>query len=199
MKPVKAALAAGMAAAACVLWGEVPASAQLPVTVTPGRERSGEREENVRLAGGQTGPTVTGVTARTGLPVLFSSFPFSTLTVPETGPDRVESANPGGSQIFSLTVALPGGAFTDLIANVLVAGEPRPGAALNVAVNTSAGTFVFVQPLERGNNVFSVAAEPGVTINSVTFTGNVMQGVATTFTALRPLRISGAAPSAAAP
>ncbi len=146
-------------------------------------------EERVRFSKGDAGTTITGMTTQTGQRVNFSS--FQTLTVPTTDPDRI-TAGHGGNQLVALLISLAGsGTFTNIIANAFVAGDLLPGATLMITVQSSVGAQRLSLPLSRGDNIFALAADPGVTLSSVSLNGNVSDGVMTSFTDLRQVGLSG--------
>jgi hypothetical protein len=140
-------------------------------------------EENILLGSGATGSLVTGMTNTGHLVVNFSST-TDTLTEPNSGQARVEASD---GAVNNLTIAVPGGYYTDLIMNPKVGNVTHPASVTVVADD---GTFVFNYPsggLSNGNNFLTIIAASGEKILSTTI--NSPLG----FDDLRQPRISGAA------
>jgi hypothetical protein len=137
-------------------------------------------EENILLNTGSIGSPIFGQTNTTGTTVQFTS--LETLTAPSNGQARVEAAD---GLLNDVTVSVPGYNFQDFIGNLfkgsgtatitVVANEPEGGTTNNV----------FNLNLGNGQNFFTVIANNGESIASVTI--DATDG----FTDLRQPRISG--------
>jgi PEP-CTERM motif len=146
-------------------------------------------EENVLLTSG-SGTTITGTTNLTGFSVLFSS--SQTLLAPSSGQARV-SANPEGSPLTNLSIAVDGGDYGDIILNPFfgsclgcVAGD----ATVTVSALDSNGLpeapSIFTYALGNGQNFLTIVASNGESIMRTTI--DAPGG----FHDLRQPRISGA-------
>jgi hypothetical protein len=164
------------------LAGVVPVAVQAQTTLTPGNN-PGVDEQNVLLNNNQTGATVTGTTNQTGTLVQFTST-TDTLFTPSNGQARIEAED---GILNSLTISVPDGTFVDLIANAFIGGQPQIGdGTLTFTLDTSAGAQTIDNfSLSNGQNFFTLVANSGVTINSVTLSSE------TGINDLRQIRLSG--------
>jgi hypothetical protein len=141
-------------------------------------------EENVLLNTGATGHTIFGQTNTSHISVQFTSA-IDTLTAPSNGQARVEATD---GLVNDVTVSVPGYNFQDFI------GNPKGGsgtAKITVIANEAGGgtkPFTFSLNLGNGENFFTVIAENGESIASVTIDSS------NGFSDLRQPRISGLAP-----
>jgi len=175
----KASLVAAGVFVALGLAGTVPAQAQ--VTLTPGNNPQPD-EQNVLLNKGETGTTIFGLTNQTQTLVQFTST-TDTLTAPANGQARVEAVD---TILNNVTVSVPDGTFGDLIFNAFIGGQPKiDDGLLSIVAATSAGSQTFTQAIGNGQNFFTVVANTGVRINSITLSST------TGFNDLRQVRISG--------
>lgn len=142
-------------------------------------------EENILLNTGASGSTIFGQTNTSHTSVQFSST-LDTLTAPANGQARVESAD---GTLNEVTVSVPGSNFQDFIGNAF---NGRGTATITVIANEPAGgtqTFTFSLNLSNGSNFFTVIAEGGESIASIT-----IDDIDGGFHDLRQPRISGIAP-----
>jgi hypothetical protein len=173
----------GIAALALMLVASTPARATIVFELGNNPQPS---EENVLLNSGATGSTVTGTTNQSQLTVSFSSNQ-DTLTEPSNGQARV-AASGTNALVHNVTISVPRGSFTDLIANPF---QLNGAATITVNALGSNGqpetpqTFT-LNPQSGGQSFFTVIASDGEKITSLEI--NSTAG----FTDLRQVRISGA-------
>lgn len=145
-------------------------------------------ELNVLLNSGDSGTTITGTI--TGFSVLFSS--TQTLLAPSNGQARV-SADPEGSPLTNLSIALDGGVYVDIIMNPFI-GSCENCVAGNATVTVNAldsnglpeAPSIFTYALGNGQNFLTIVATNGESIVNTTI--DAPGG----FHDLRQPRISGA-------
>ncbi len=145
-------------------------------------------ELNVLLSSGDSGTTITGTI--TGFSVLFSS--TQNLLAPSNGQARV-SADPEGSPLTNLSIALDGGVYVDIIMNPFMSScENCVAGNATVTVNAldsnglpeAPSTFTYA--LGNGQNFLTIVATNGESIVNTTI--DAPGG----FHDLRQTRISGA-------
>ena len=147
-------------------------------------------EVNVLLKSGTTGTLVTG--APKGFPGMTVDFTSTQLLAePASGQARV-SADPEGTPLTNLTIALASGDYGDLIMNPFIGGcRQCLGGTATITVNSvdqfgnpeAASTFIY--DLANGNNFLTIVASGGerITSTSIDNPGG--------FNDLRQPRISG--------
>lgn len=141
-------------------------------------------EENVLLNTGSSGTTIFGQTNVSDIQVSFTSS-IDTLIAPSNGQARVESTD---GAVNDVTVSVPGYNFQDFIGNPI---RGSGTATITVIANEPGGgtlSFPFSLTLGHGSNFFTVIAQDGESIASVTI--DAPGG----FHDLRQPRISGLAP-----
>ena len=164
-------------------------SVRADITFTLGNNPQAD-EENVLLNSGDSGTTITGTTNSTGLVVLFSS--SQTLLAPSSGQARV-TADPEGSPLTNLSIALDGAVYTDIIMNPFLTtcdGCVPGNATITVNALDANGLpefpWIFQYALGNGQNFLTIVATNGESIVSTTI--DAPGG----FHDLRQPRISGA-------
>jgi len=145
-------------------------------------------ELNVLLSSGDSGTTITGTI--TGFSVLFSS--TQNLLAPSNGQARV-SADPEGSPLTNLSIALDGGVYVDIIMNPFMSScENCVAGNATVTVNAldsnglPEAPSIFTYALGNGQNFLTIVATNGESIVNTTI--DAPGG----FHDLRQTRISGA-------
>lgn len=159
-----------------LLAATIPATAD--VIFTLGNHPQQPSEQNILLNKGQTGASVTGDTNQSHLTVLFSST-SDLLSEPASGQARVQAQS---GPLNNITLSVPGGAFSDLIANPF----QGTGDVTVTAVDTTGQVFTFTYMLRSGENFVTITTTRGELLGSVTF--NSVNG----FRDLQQPRISGA-------
>jgi hypothetical protein len=147
-------------------------------------------EKNVLLNSGDSGTTITGTLTGTEYEVLFSS--SQTLLSPSNGQARV-SADPEGSPLTNLVIALDDAVYGDIILNPFI-GSCRVCVAGNATVTVNSvdsngvpeAQSIFTYALGNGQNFLTIVASNGESIVSTTI--DAPGG----FHDLRQPRISGA-------